>query len=102
MPIVVVGVTSHQGGQEHWPQGQGAQVVTRDTPSRYAKCESPKGQYLSPSLEGGDHWKAQCGDKSHAAFGEGPTEKGRSYGTSPAAYSTLRGRENRKAIPLPS
>ena len=35
--IVVVGVTSHQGGQESWPQGKGAQVITTDTPSR-AKC----------------------------------------------------------------
>ena len=85
-----MGVTSHQGGQERWPQGKGAQVVMRDTPGRYAKCEAPKGKYLSPSLEGCDHWKAQCGDKSHAAFGEGPTEKGRANGTSPAAYFTRR------------
>ncbi len=86
-----MGVTSRQGGQESWPQGKGAQVVTRDTPSRYAKCESPKGGYLSPSLEGYGHWKAQCGEESHAAFGEGPMEKGCAHGTSPAAYSTWRG-----------
>ena len=96
-----MGVTSHQGGQERWLQGKGAQVVTTDTPSRYAKCEAPKGKYLSPSLEGYDHWKAQCGDKSHAAFGEGPTEKGRAHGTSPAAYSTLRGRGGGNAAELP-
>ena len=91
VPVVVVGVTSHQGGQERWLQGKGAQVVTTDTPSRYAKCESPKGWYRSSSLEGCDHWKAQCGDKSHAAFGEGLTEKDCSRSTSPAAYSTRRG-----------
>ena len=95
VPIVVVGVTSHQGGQECWPQGKGAQVVTRDTPSRYAQCGSPKGRYLSPSLKGCDHWKAQCGDTSHAAFGEGPTEKGCSRSTSLAAYSTWGGAEGK-------
>ena len=51
MLIVVVGVTSHQGDQEIWSQGKGAQVVMRDTLSRYAKCESPKGPYLSTSME---------------------------------------------------
>jgi hypothetical protein len=76
--VVVVGVTSHQGDQESWLQGQGAQVVTRETPSRYAQCESPKGPYLSPSSECSGHWKAQCGEEAHAAFGEGPTGAPRS------------------------
>ena len=101
MPIGVVGVTSHQGGQESWSQGKGAQVVTRETPSRYAKCGAPKGKYLSTSLEGCGHWKAQCGDKSHAAFGEGPMEKDCSRSTSPAAYSTPRGVGCGKASRLP-
>ena len=39
----------------------------------------------------GDHWKAQCGEESHAAFGEGPMEKDCSRSTSPAAYSTWEG-----------
>ena len=90
-----MGVTSHQGDQESWSQGKGAQVVTRNTPSRYAKCGAPKGSYLSTSLEGCDHWKAQCGEESHAAFGEGPMEKDCSRSTSPAAYSTWGGADGK-------
>ena len=55
-------MTTHQGDQESWSQGKGAQVVTRNTPNRYAKCGTPKGSYLSTSLEGCGHWKAQCGE----------------------------------------
>ncbi len=75
--VVVVGVTSHQGGQESWSQGKGAQVVTSDTPSRYAKCGAPKGSYLSTSLEGCDHWKAQCGESRMLRLGRVATRKSR-------------------------
>jgi len=36
VPIVVVGATSHQGGRESRPQGEGAQVVQRSSAERYA------------------------------------------------------------------
>ena len=36
------------------------------------------------------HWRAGCKESLHAQFGEGPTEKGRANGTSPAVYSTSR------------
>ena len=36
VPIVVVGVTSHQGGRESRLQGEGAQVVQRSSAERYA------------------------------------------------------------------
>jgi hypothetical protein len=36
VPIVVVGVTSHQGGRESRPQGEGAQVVRLSSAARYA------------------------------------------------------------------
>ena len=35
-PIVVVGVTPHQGGRETRPQGEGAQATGRPTAARYA------------------------------------------------------------------
>ena len=35
-PVVVVGVTSHQGGRESRPQGQGGQVVGHPKAGRYA------------------------------------------------------------------
>ena len=36
VPIVVVGITSHQGGRESRPQGEGAQVVAISSEARYA------------------------------------------------------------------
>ncbi len=56
---------------------------------------------VAPCRFGVRHWKAQCGEESQAAFGEGPTEKGCSCSTSPAAYSTLRGEEDSNAFLLP-
>jgi len=36
VPIVVVGVTSHQGGRESRPQGEGAQVIEMSSDGRHA------------------------------------------------------------------
>jgi hypothetical protein len=36
VPIVVVGVTTHQGGRESRPQGKGAQVTGHRRAERYA------------------------------------------------------------------
>ena len=36
VPIVVVGVTPHQGGRESRPQGEGAQVAGHRRAGRYA------------------------------------------------------------------
>jgi hypothetical protein len=49
----------------------------------------------------GGHWRAGCGESSHAQFGGGPMEKDWVPGTSPAAYPTLRGLGGRKASWLP-
>ena len=37
-----------------------------------------------------DHWRAGCGESSHAPFGKRPTEKDPATGTSPAVDFTLR------------
>jgi hypothetical protein len=42
VPVVAVGVTTHQGGRESRPQGQGAQVTGHPKTGRYAKCRAPK------------------------------------------------------------
>ena len=36
VPIVVVGVATHQGGRESRPQGEGAQVAEHQNTERYA------------------------------------------------------------------
>jgi hypothetical protein len=36
VPVVVVGVTSHQGGRESRPQGKGAQVIEVSGDGRHA------------------------------------------------------------------
>jgi transposase len=59
----------------------------------------PKPTHYRPLC--GGHWRAGCGESSHAQFGGGPMEKGRLSGTSPAAYPTLRGLGGRKAPWLP-
>ena len=42
VPIVLVGVTSHQGTRESRVQGEVAQVVGCPGAVRYARCETPK------------------------------------------------------------
>ncbi len=42
MPIVLVGVTPHQGARESRAQGEVAQVVGCPGAVRYARCGTPK------------------------------------------------------------
>ena len=42
-----------------------------------------------------NHWRAARRESLHTRFGEGPTEKARTSGTSPAAYSTRRGADGK-------
>lgn len=42
VPVVVVGVTTHQGGRESRSQGEGAQATMRLGDGRYAKCRTPQ------------------------------------------------------------
>ncbi len=48
-----------------------------------------------------NHWRAARRESLQTRFGEGPTEKARAIGTSPAAYSTLRGGSGGNTVPLP-
>jgi hypothetical protein len=61
VPIVVVGVTTHQGGWESHPQGEGAQVVRRSKPCGTRNAESRCGfeLHLSPYSDRSDHWRAK-------------------------------------------
>jgi hypothetical protein len=42
VPVVVVGVTTHQGGRESRLQGKGAQVTGYPMTERHAKCKAPQ------------------------------------------------------------
>ena len=54
MPIVVVGVTTYQGGREGRPQGKGAQAVDRQLPcgTRDAEGQIGPDYHLSPLATG--------------------------------------------------
>ena len=72
VPVVVVGVTPHRGERESRSQGQVAQVSTiiRNGEVRVMqRAEALTGDHP-------EHWRAGCGDKSHARFGGGSPEKG--------------------------
>ena len=61
VPIVVVGVTTYQGGREGRPQGEGAQVVDMQSPcgTRDAESQSGTAYPLSPKGDRSGHWRAR-------------------------------------------
>src|SRR5215471_20705483 len=86
VPIVLVGVTPHQGARESRAQGEVAQVVACPEPVGYARCEPPKQDWswferslkeatgelleierLTSSLERG-HWKSTRKGNSLVAY----------------------------------
>src|SRR6266851_6813319 len=86
VPIVLVGVTPHQGARESRAQGEVAQVVRCPGPVRYARCGTPKLDWslvercskattgelleierLTSSLERG-HWKSTRKGNSLVAY----------------------------------
>ena len=86
MPIVLVGVTPHQGPRESRGQGEVAQVAGGPGAVRYAKCGAPKQTWpsfevnsevvtgelidtetVTSSSEGG-RWKSAHGGNSLAAY----------------------------------
>jgi len=86
VPIVLVGVTPHQGARESRAQGEVAQVVGCPGPARYARCGTPKPDWslvercskattgelleierLTSSLERG-HWKSTRKGNSLVAY----------------------------------
>jgi len=86
VPIVLVGVTPHQGVRESRAQGEVAQVVECPGPVRYARCGTPKQDWslcercsqeatgelleierLTSSLERG-HWKSTREGNSLVAY----------------------------------
>ena len=86
MPIVLVGVTPHQGARESRAQGEVAQVVGCPGAVRYARCGTPKQEWalcercsqeatgelleierLTSSLERG-HWKSTREGNSLVAY----------------------------------
>ena len=60
--VVVVGVTTDQGGRESRLQGEGRQVFSTAMTGRYARCETPK--LCSPSSR--DTWKENTGEPDDA------------------------------------
>jgi len=86
--IVVVGVTSHQGGRESRQQGEGAQVSTGKAQGGRRNAYSHNCAAPTHACMGRATLESVLHRKVPGAFGEGPTEKGRAAATSPAAYST--------------
>jgi hypothetical protein len=84
VPIVVVGVTSHQGDRESRSQGEGAQVIATSSEERYAQCRSPQRCWMSPGSAvihrvGGRSLESSVTGNCHAEFGKRLTEKGLGY-----------------------
>ena len=103
MPIVVVGVTTYQGGREDRPQGEGAQVVDRQSPCGTRNAESQRGTayYLSPLGNKLDCWRARVIRKRSCFVRRGATGKGPLQdGTSPVAYSTCIIRSRKRTFEL--
>jgi hypothetical protein len=86
VPIVLVGITPHQGARESRAQGEVAQVVACPEPVRYARCGTPQQDWtwcercsqeatgelleierLTSSLERG-HWKSTRQGNSLVAY----------------------------------
>jgi len=91
VPIVIVRVTSHQGGWESHPQGKGAQVVRRAAAMRYAKCGEPQWRWASLAAFGRQDWplESEVIRKRSRFVRRGAAGKGLSQDrTSLAAYST--------------
>ena len=91
VPIVVVGVTTYQGGREDRSQGEGAQMVAMQSPcgTRNAKSQSGTAYHLSPLGNKLDCWRARVIRKRSRFVGRVATGKGLVQdGTSPVAYST--------------
>src|SRR6266566_3891003 len=70
-------------------RGEGLQDG-RKTTERWARGTKAKIGRLPAATRGKSIWKATCMESVHAWFGEGRTKKGRTIGTSSAAYSTVR------------
>ena len=70
-------------------QGKGPQDGWKPA-GRRARCTKAKTGRLPAATRGKSIWKATCMESVHAWFGEGRTKKGRTIGTSSAAYSTVR------------
>src|SRR4051812_7935547 len=69
VPVVLVGVTTHRGGQESRPQGEGAQAsaMGREVgvmPSAETAKPSPTGWAVR-------RWKAQCDENCTLRLGRG-------------------------------
>jgi len=119
-PIVVVGVTPHQGTRESLVQGEAASREGGREPSsprqgggragargiqrgRYAQCRSPQPDGSRPqSRVACEHWKAGCLESGHVRFGGGADGKG--LGNQYLAGGLLylgRGRRKRSGQPPP-
>ncbi len=96
--IVVVGVTTDQGGRESRLQGEGRQAFSTTKMGRYAgwggtrdaeRRNRPRGHRNGGNSEVGKSMlESRMMRKHPVRFGEGPKEKGCSHSTSPLAYST--------------
>ena len=76
MPVVVVGVTTHQGERESRSQGQGAQVLTIDNDGEVREMRNATTVLAITHYE---HWRAGCPESGHVRFGGGPSEKDQYY-----------------------
>ena len=91
VPVVVVGVTSHQGAEESSAQGEGVQVSAAE---RQVGVRDAQGRccFEANRLCGGQALESRVPGNGPALFGEGPTEKGRQrYLAGGLLYSCKRG-----------
>ena len=65
----LVGVTSDQGGQESWPQGEAKQVLRGGTQRGTRDAESQDWEFLTGN--GQQHWRAPCLETCMRRSGEG-------------------------------
>jgi hypothetical protein len=72
VPVVVVGVTTHQGERESRSQGEGAQVLTIDNDGEVREMRNAETVLAIIHYE---HWRAGCSEIGHVRFGGGPSEK---------------------------
>ena len=72
MPVVVVGITTHQGERESRSQGEGAQVLTIDNDGEVREMRNAATVLAIIHYE---HWRAGCPEIGHVRFGGGPSEK---------------------------
>ena len=90
MPIVLVGVTPHQGARESRAQGEVAQVAGEPGAVRYARCGTPPQHRLSFECCSKKATGELIDTETVTISSEGGRWKSTRWGNSLAAYPTAR------------